>query len=137
MMFSRSKTVAENLKMSPPLLSRFDLIFILLDTPDEERDSMLSEHVIKKHGGPSRRTPQHISPHSSQGPNSQMYDRASLSAQSQISQNDHVYIPSQASRADSQILQPVNAYFGRADGKLEQMLRQLEGNGDVSHLNDQ
>lgn len=43
---SRSKTVNENLRISAALLSRFDLIFILLDKPDEERDQMLSEHVM-------------------------------------------------------------------------------------------
>lgn len=32
--------------MNPALLSRFDLIFILLDKPDEERDQILSEHVM-------------------------------------------------------------------------------------------
>lgn len=35
--------------MSGPLLSRFDLVFILLDKPDEERDFLLSEHVISLH----------------------------------------------------------------------------------------
>lgn len=35
--YNRSKTIAENLKMSAALLSRFDLIFILLDRPDEVR----------------------------------------------------------------------------------------------------
>ncbi len=117
--------------MSPPLLSRFDLIFILLDTPNEERDSLLSEHVIKKHGGPGRRTSQ-SSPQTSQSvPHS--FDRVGgAGAHSQTSQlQEHVYIPSQASRGDSQSLQPVNAYFGRSDGKLEQMLRQLEGNANV------
>ena len=44
---SRAKTVCENLKMNAALLSRFDLIFILLDKPDEERDHMLSEHVMQ------------------------------------------------------------------------------------------
>lgn len=37
--------------MSPALLSRFDLIFILLDKPDEEMDMFLSEHVMKIHSG--------------------------------------------------------------------------------------
>jgi DNA helicase MCM8 len=37
--------------MSPALLSRFDLIFILLDKPDEEMDLFLSEHVMKIHSG--------------------------------------------------------------------------------------
>jgi len=39
--YNRAKTVAENLKISAPLLSRFDIIFILLDTPDEARDQVL------------------------------------------------------------------------------------------------
>jgi DNA helicase MCM8 len=49
--YNRAKTVCENLKMNAALLSRFDLIFILLDKPDEERDHMLSEHVMQMHGG--------------------------------------------------------------------------------------
>lgn len=36
----------ENLKMSPALLSRFDLVFILLDKPDELMDKQLSEHIM-------------------------------------------------------------------------------------------
>lgn len=43
---SRTKTMAENLKMSPALLSRFDLVFVLIDDPDARRDQMLSEHVF-------------------------------------------------------------------------------------------
>lgn len=41
--YDRSKTIAENLKISPALLSRFDLIFILLDKPNEATDKQLSE----------------------------------------------------------------------------------------------
>lgn len=33
--YNKAKTVSENLKMKGPLLSRFDLVFILLDKPDE------------------------------------------------------------------------------------------------------
>ena len=43
---SKSKTVSENLKMGSPLLSRFDLIFILVDKPDARMDKFLSEHVM-------------------------------------------------------------------------------------------
>lgn len=32
--------------MSAPLLSRFDLVFILLDKPDETMDQRLSEHIL-------------------------------------------------------------------------------------------
>lgn len=35
--FHRNKTLLQNLKMSPPLLSRFDLIFLLLDQPNRVR----------------------------------------------------------------------------------------------------
>ena len=43
---SKSKTVSENLKMGSALLSRFDLIFILVDKPDARMDKFLSEHVM-------------------------------------------------------------------------------------------
>ena len=33
--YNKSKTVSENLRMGSALLSRFDLVFILLDKPDE------------------------------------------------------------------------------------------------------
>ncbi|KAJ1971617.1 hypothetical protein H4R34_005681, partial [Dimargaris verticillata] len=36
--YNKAKTVSENLKMNSALLSRFDLIFILLDKPDVQRD---------------------------------------------------------------------------------------------------
>ena len=42
--------------MGSALLSRFDLVFILLDKPDEELDAMLSEHVMALHAGRKRST---------------------------------------------------------------------------------
>ena len=48
--YNRSKSIKENLKMSPALLSRFDLCFILVDTPDDELDDHLSRHVLAPHG---------------------------------------------------------------------------------------
>ena len=36
-------------QMSAALLSRFDLVFILLDRPDEEHDKKLSEHIMRTH----------------------------------------------------------------------------------------
>ncbi|TYK25105.1 putative DNA helicase MCM8 isoform X1 [Cucumis melo var. makuwa] len=44
--YNRAKTVNENLKMSAALLSRFDLVFILLDKPDEFLDKRVSEHIM-------------------------------------------------------------------------------------------
>lgn len=52
--YNRGKTVSENLKIDTPLLSRFDVIFILLDKADAERDMMLSEHVLQLHSGDMR-----------------------------------------------------------------------------------
>ncbi|XP_031474929.1 probable DNA helicase MCM8 isoform X2 [Nymphaea colorata] len=49
--YNRAKTVNENLKMSPALLSRFDLVFILLDKPDELLDKRLSDHIIALRAG--------------------------------------------------------------------------------------
>ncbi|XP_078446733.1 minichromosome maintenance 8 [Wolffia australiana] len=44
--YNRAKTVNENLKMNAALLSRFDLIFILLDKPDEMLDKRVSDHIM-------------------------------------------------------------------------------------------
>lgn len=41
--------VQQNLKMSPAMLSRFDLIFLLLDRPDADRDERLTKHVLAAH----------------------------------------------------------------------------------------
>ncbi|GAV82272.1 MCM domain-containing protein, partial [Cephalotus follicularis] len=49
--YNRAKTVNENLKMSAALLSRFDLVFILLDKPDEFLDKRVSEHIMSLHNG--------------------------------------------------------------------------------------
>lgn len=43
--YDRSRTVAENLKMNPALLSRFDLVFILLDRADAYLDNLLTSHI--------------------------------------------------------------------------------------------
>ena len=49
--YNRGKTVQENLKISAPMLSRFDLVFVLMDKPDMEMDQKLSEHVMSLHSG--------------------------------------------------------------------------------------
>ncbi|XP_061829215.1 DNA helicase MCM8 [Nerophis lumbriciformis] len=49
--YNRGKSVSENLKMGSPLLSRFDVVFLLLDIPDESHDRLLSEHVMANRAG--------------------------------------------------------------------------------------
>lgn len=46
--YDRNKTVSENLSTLPiPIISRFDLIFILKDEPDTKEDVALSEHILE------------------------------------------------------------------------------------------
>ena len=39
----------DNIGMQDSLLSRFDLLFIVLDQPEEELDTKISEHVLQMH----------------------------------------------------------------------------------------
>lgn len=43
-------------RMGSPVLSRFDVVFILLDVPDESHDRHLSEHVMANRAGRARTT---------------------------------------------------------------------------------
>ncbi|XP_029962352.1 LOW QUALITY PROTEIN: DNA helicase MCM8 [Salarias fasciatus] len=52
--YNRAKTVSENLKMGSALLSRFDVVFLLLDVPDESHDRRLSEHIMAHRTGRGR-----------------------------------------------------------------------------------
>ncbi|KAL4465193.1 hypothetical protein ABPG74_001907 [Tetrahymena malaccensis] len=47
--YNKSKQIKDNIKINNAILSRFDLIFLLLDTPDPMRDQKLSEHIMKLH----------------------------------------------------------------------------------------
>jgi DNA replication licensing factor MCM7 len=47
--YNKSKTPHENINLAPSLLSRFDLIFILLDRPDQARDNMMAKHITYVH----------------------------------------------------------------------------------------
>jgi len=46
------RSIAENINDLPvTILSRFDLIFTLMDRPDETRDRNMTEHILKLHQG--------------------------------------------------------------------------------------
>ncbi|WP_297519300.1 LAGLIDADG family homing endonuclease [Thermococcus sp.] len=49
--FNRHKSLPEQLDLPPTLLSRFDLIFLLLDEPDEKVDSQIAEHILRVRRG--------------------------------------------------------------------------------------
>lgn len=41
--------IGEQINMTPTLLSRFDLIFVIQDTPDRENDNRIAEHIARNH----------------------------------------------------------------------------------------
>ncbi|MDY6964892.1 MAG: minichromosome maintenance protein MCM [Halobacteriota archaeon] len=47
--FDMYKPLAEQIEMPPTLLSRFDLIFILADIPDENEDREIARHILQSH----------------------------------------------------------------------------------------
>lgn len=47
--YDQYKTPMENIGLQDSLLSRFDLLFVMLDTPDSENDRLISEHVVRIH----------------------------------------------------------------------------------------
>ena len=46
--FDFGQDINENANMPPPLLSRFDLIFLFVDTPDEKADYQKSKFILKR-----------------------------------------------------------------------------------------
>jgi len=49
--FDQTKNLAEQFDVPPTLLSRFDLIFPIVDVLDEEKDLKLAEHILSIHRG--------------------------------------------------------------------------------------
>lgn len=47
--YDQFKTPMENISMQDSLLSRFDLIFVILDTVETENDRTIADHVIRMH----------------------------------------------------------------------------------------
>lgn len=47
--FDEYANISEQINMPPSLLSRFDLIFIMKDQPNETRDLNIAKHILKAH----------------------------------------------------------------------------------------
>ncbi|KAK4532590.1 hypothetical protein CCYA_CCYA13G3447 [Cyanidiococcus yangmingshanensis] len=47
--YDRRRKPAENIALPDSLLSRFDLVFIVLDTISRERDELIAKHVLRVH----------------------------------------------------------------------------------------
>ena len=47
--YDQYKTPMENIGLQDSLLSRFDLIFVMLDNCDMEQDNIIADHVLRMH----------------------------------------------------------------------------------------
>jgi len=47
--FDKYTPIAEQINMPPTLMSRFDLIFTMMDRPNEEMDTKTAEHILETH----------------------------------------------------------------------------------------
>ena len=44
------KNLTENVNLPIPLLTRFDLVFVVRDIPQEEKDRQIAQHILSQHG---------------------------------------------------------------------------------------
>ncbi|UCF08286.1 MAG: minichromosome maintenance protein MCM [Thermoplasmata archaeon] len=58
--FDTTQYLAQQINIPVALLSRFDLIFTITDTPDAEKDTLIAEHILRSHmiGGIDKRREQ-------------------------------------------------------------------------------
>lgn len=52
--YDQSKLLTENIRMNPSLLNEFHLVFVMLDKPNKDMDTSLTEHVKALHAGSKR-----------------------------------------------------------------------------------
>lgn len=45
-MFDKNKSFRDNIKINSAILTRFDIIFLLLDQPNTKNDRIISEHIV-------------------------------------------------------------------------------------------
>jgi replicative DNA helicase Mcm len=48
--FDQYGDIGDQINMPPSLLSRFDLIFVMTDIPEQKLDLAIAEHILKTHG---------------------------------------------------------------------------------------
>lgn len=53
--YNPNLSVVENIKLPPTLLSRFDLIYLILDKSDKEADRRLARHIVSLYYDPAKR----------------------------------------------------------------------------------
>lgn len=55
--YDKTKTLKYNVNISAPIMSRFDLFFVILDDCDEEIDARIAEHIVNIHMPSDLQTP--------------------------------------------------------------------------------
>jgi Predicted ATPase involved in replication control, Cdc46/Mcm family len=59
--YDLTQPVSKNIDLPPTILSRFDLIFVIQDIPNRERDRLLAKHILEVHSDIEKARP-HIDP---------------------------------------------------------------------------
>jgi replicative DNA helicase Mcm len=59
--YDLTQPVSKNIDLPPTILSRFDLIFVIQDIPNKERDRLLAKHILEVHSDIEKARP-HIDP---------------------------------------------------------------------------
>ncbi|MEM0377905.1 MAG: minichromosome maintenance protein MCM [Thermosphaera sp.] len=59
--YDLTQPISKNIDLPPTILSRFDLIFVIQDIPNKDRDRMLAKHILEVHSDTERARP-HIDP---------------------------------------------------------------------------
>ncbi|MBS3816898.1 MAG: minichromosome maintenance protein MCM [Candidatus Thermoplasmatota archaeon] len=47
--FETHENISQQINLPPPLISRFDLIFALIDKPDKKKDAEIADHILNLH----------------------------------------------------------------------------------------
>jgi DNA replication licensing factor MCM6 len=47
--YDRSKPLRSNVNISPPIMSRFDLFFVIFDEKNDVEDLRIAEHIVNMH----------------------------------------------------------------------------------------
>ena len=55
--YNPKKSVVENIRLPPTLLSRFDLIYLILDKQSEQSDRRLANHIVSLYSSPMGEDP--------------------------------------------------------------------------------
>lgn len=47
--YDRSKSLRYNVDISPPIMSRFDLFFVIFDEKNDDEDEAIAKHIVNMH----------------------------------------------------------------------------------------